>query len=87
MGNRARQEPIGALARGRACWRVLVRRVVRVLVDLQDEAAALSAAGLSGVGAVDGVFHRPLAGRTGERRPLGAAQRLDFDNSGRAWAS
>ena len=60
--------------RRRDAWRdgcllavVLVRRVVRVLVDLQDEAAALSAAGLSGAGAVDGLFHRPLADRAGER--------------------
>ena len=59
-GKEAARRRVGATAV--AAGAVLVRRVVRVLVGLQDEAAPLSAAGLSGVGAADGLFHRPLAG-------------------------
>ena len=41
---------------------LLVRHLVPLLVDLQDETAALLVAGLSGIGPADRMFHRSLAG-------------------------
>lgn len=66
--------------------RLLVRRMVDILVDLQDKAAALLVAGLPGVGRLDGVLDRPLVvGGIGRVALVGlfaalAARRLDFDD-------
>ena len=51
---------------------VLVWRLVRVLVGLQDQAAALPNAGLSGTGVAGGLLDRPLVGREEwSQSPLG----------------